>query len=96
MQPKENETIADVRAEIEHWQEVLGAAEADAGNKTDQVQDAYLGEVHKNLEEACELLGRADAGDSHASSELHSKVANVRTLFKRMERQSSPGGPPLA
>ena len=50
MQPNENESLDQVRAELGHWQELVGAATSDAENKTDQVQDAYLGEVHMKID----------------------------------------------
>jgi hypothetical protein len=96
MQPITNDSIEAIEGELGHWQELLSAAQADAANKTDQTQDAYLGELCEKVDSAQDLLTRAQSGDADATKELRHQITEIRTLFKRMERVTTPGGPPLA
>ena len=82
--------------ELQHWQMQISALQLDAANKIDQAQDAYLGNLQASLDAASAAFDRMRQGDEAAGQEVCLHLAELRTLFRRMERVTTSGGPSLA
>ena len=96
MRSIEDLTPHEQDVELQHWQGQLSALQLDASNKIDQAQDAYLGNLQASLDAAAAAFERVRQGDLDAGHEVCSHLADIRTLFRRMERVTTSGGPSLA